>query len=117
MLVYIPVSYDDSDYRPSWTGNNTYPTVTIRGIFDSEEKALASVKGWHCEDDYDIETRYFEDDDGEELFFDSFDIDYEDKHLYLWGRNGNGDYKLNEVVDEDWSAVWDEHGYLGVTDY
>lgn len=118
MTVYIPASYEDEDYRPSWTGNSTYPTVTIRGIFDSYEKAEHSIKGWACKDDYVIEERYFEDDDGEELYFDSFDIDYDDKYLYVWGKeNGNGYYKLNEVTDEDYSAVYDEHGQLGVTDY
>lgn len=117
MTVYIPTSYDDYDYRPSWTGNCTYPTVTIRGIFDSEEKAIAAVKGWHCEDDCRIETRYFEDDDGEELFFDCFDIDFEGGYLYVWGKEEYGEYELNEIVDEEYSAVWDEKGQLGVTDY
>lgn len=30
MYIYMPVSLDPRDYRPSWTGNNTYATATIR---------------------------------------------------------------------------------------
>ena len=39
MYVYVPATFDSHDYRPSWTGNEYYATVTIRGIFDSIEKA------------------------------------------------------------------------------
>ena len=39
MIFYTPATFDDRDWRPSWTGNYEYPTVTIRGIFDSLEKA------------------------------------------------------------------------------
>ena len=42
MTFYIPASFNDADYAPSWTGNRTYPTVTIRGIFDSMEKGFPS---------------------------------------------------------------------------
>lgn len=44
-IYYIPAVRDNEDYTPSWTGNYTYPTISIRGIFDSEEKAKESIKG------------------------------------------------------------------------
>lgn len=37
-IYCIPAVRDNEDYTPSWTGNYTYPTISIRGIFDSEEK-------------------------------------------------------------------------------
>jgi len=112
MLVYIPASFEDEDYRPSWTGNNTYPTVTIRGIFESYELAEAAASNWDI-DDYTILERYCGEDDEE---YNSFDIDYEDGSFGVWGVE-NGYYTLNEIVDEEWSAVWDEDRALGVTDY
>ena len=53
MLVYVPAAFDDDDYGPSWTGNDTYPTVTIRGIFESYELAEAAAQNWKV-DDYEI---------------------------------------------------------------
>lgn len=110
MFIYIPTHYEDDDVRPSWTGNNTYPTLAIRGIFDSEEKAIKAVKNWQYEDDYDIEVKEIEDENAE-----CFCIDY-DGYLSVWSSN-YGEYDLNEVVDEDFSAVYDEFGQLGVSDY
>lgn len=117
MMFYIPTSFEERDYRPSWTGNNTYPTATIRGIFDSEIKAKIALKNWHCLDDYEILEHWIEDDElPENLNEISFDIYLEDTYLYIYA-NDNGEYKLNEVVDEEWSVVYDEEGALGVTDY
>lgn len=109
MFIYVPTHYESRDYRPSWTGNNWYPTATIRGIFDSEEKAIKAVDNWQYEDDYDMEIREVEDN------AESFDIDY-DSYLSIWGSDC-GDYDLNIVVDEDFSAVYDKYGWLGVSDY
>lgn len=116
MLVYIPATFDDDDYRPSWTGNNSYPTVTIRGIFESYELAEAAAQNWKV-DDYEILEHYvgYCDDDDDKTY-EYFDIDYEEKSLNVWAVN-SGYYKLNEIVDEEWSAVWDEDRALGVTDY
>lgn len=117
MTVYVPASFDDNDYRPSWTGNNTYPTVTIRGIFDSIEKAEAAVEGWACEGDYTIKTfDLYDEDEDKELYYSRFSIDY-DGSLYVFGDDKWGAYALNEIVDEPYSAVYDEDGDLGVTDY
>lgn len=117
MTIYVPASYDGNDYRPSWTGNNSYPTVTIRGIFDSMEKAKAATEGWACADDYTIETFYlYDEDEGKELYYSKFSIDY-DGSLYVFGDNKWGAYELNEIVDEPYSAVYDIEGALGVTDY
>lgn len=119
MMIYIPASFDEHDYRPSWTGNNAYPTVTIRGIFDSEIKAKIALKKWHCLRDYEILERWIDDDElPENLDKISFDISLEETYLYIWlNKDGNGEYKLNEIVYEGWSAVYDENGALGVSDY
>ena len=111
MIIYIPASFCDEDYTPSWTGNNAYPTVTIRGIFDSEELAMKAIKNWHCEDDCNILVREIESENAER-----FRIDYEDGCFSVW-EDKYGEYGLNEVVDEEYSAVWDEFQQLGVTDY
>lgn len=118
MTLYIPASFCDEDYRPSWTGNNSYPTATIRGIFSTEEKAKEAIKGWDCEDDCEILERWFEEfnEYGEKILDDSFDIDYDDGYLYIWSAK-HGYYELDKVVDEPYSAVYDENGDLGVTDW
>jgi hypothetical protein len=111
MTYFIPASFNDEDYAPSWTGNYTYPTVTIRGIFDSYEKAKESIKGWRFADDCVIITRELGDDNE---IIESFDISYEEKYFDIWRDEI---YKLNEIVDEEYSAVYDEFQDLGVTDY
>lgn len=113
-VYFVPASFEDEDYRPSWTGNNSYPTVTIRGIFDTYEKALKAVHGWECEDTCEILERYCGDDDE---IVEYFDIDYQDMELGVWKGDEHSCYKLNKIVNEDWSAVYDEEGALGVTDW
>ena len=122
-IYYIPAICEDS-YAPSWTGNSTYPIIAIRGIFDSREKAKESIKGWQYEDNDNIGiiTYYFEPDEEDEEDSDheepkAFNIDYNYKILTLEPNNIYGDYKINEVVNEEYSAVWDEYEQLGVTDY
>ena len=128
MMFYIPYVTDDDDYTPSWTGNIGYPTITIRGIFTTEEKAKASISGWKYENDnYDIMNYYIDDEYIEEYFSDreddeikeikAFDIDYEEKNLTVFIDNHYGNYDIDKSYDEDYSAVYDEHGYLGFTDY
>ena len=112
MIVYVPATFDDHDYNPSWTGNNAYPTITIRGIFDSYKLAEAAAKDWNV-DSYIILEKYCGDDD---QFYEAFDIDYENHELAVWGVTC-GRYTLNEVVEEIYSAVWDENRALGVTDW
>lgn len=120
-IYYIPAVRDNEDYTPSWTGNYTYPTISIRGIFDSEEKAKESIKGWRYEDSDDIViiTYYFEpnEEDNSQEEPKAFNINYDYKELTLEPDNEYGDYKINEVVNEEYSAVWDEDGALGVTDW
>lgn len=116
MIVYAPATFDDDDYRPSWTGNDTYPTVTIRGIFESYELAEAAAQNWEVDDYIITEHRVGRCEDDEDTVYENFDIDYEGKSLDVWAHD-SGYYKLNEIVDEEWSAVWDENGALGVTDY
>ena len=111
MIIYIPVSFCDEDYTPSWTGNNAYATVTIRGIFDSKELAMRAIKNWQCADDCNILVREIENKNAK-----CFRIDYEDGCFSVW-EDKYGGYGLNEVVDEEYSAVWDEFQQLGVTDY
>ena len=116
MLVYVPATFEDDDYRPSWTGNNAYPTVTIRGIFESYELAEAAAANWEV-DDYEIlehHVGYVGEDDNK--IYKHFNIDYEEETLSIWVCD-NGYYDLNEIVDEEWSAVWDEDRAIGVTDY
>lgn len=111
MIIYIPASFCDEDYAPSWTGNNTYPTVTIRGIFDSEKLAIEAIEGWRYEDDCNILVREIENENAA-----CFCIDYEDAYFSVY-EDKYGEYGLNEVVDEEYSAVWDEFRRLGITDY
>jgi hypothetical protein len=113
MLVYIPATFEDEDYGPSWTGNNSYPTVTIRGIFESYELAEAAAANWKTDNYITIIECYCGEDD---VTYNSFDIDYEGGSLGVWGA-ALGYYELNEIVDEEWSAVWDKDRALGVTDY
>ena len=113
MIFYIPASFDDEDYRPSWTGNYTYPTITIRGIFDSREKAEKSIEDWRCSYDCEILERYIDDD----IVATRFDIDYQNKDFDIYVDKNYGKYRLNEIVDEDYSAVYDEEQMLGVYDY
>ena len=114
MLYYVPATFEENDYRPSWTGNSCYSTVTIRGIFDTYEKAEDAAKNWDCDNYCTINTFDIEEEDDEEEA--TFDFDYDGGHLCIWKENC-GYYKLNEIVDEDYSAVYDEYGQLGVTDY
>lgn len=111
MTVYIPASFCEDDYRPSWTGNYTYPTVAIRGIFDSLERAERSIEGWDCADDYEILEREVNDEAT------SFDISLKEDYLTIWSTDEYGDYKLNEIVNEEYSAVYDADGDLGVNDW
>lgn len=110
MTVYIPTSFCEEDYTPSWTGNYTYPTVTIRGIFDSLKKAEQSIDRWNCADDYDILEREVDDEAT------SFDISLDEDYLSVWNSE-RGEYGLNEIVDEEYSAVYDADGDLGVNDW
>jgi hypothetical protein len=112
MIIYAPAHFEERDYRPSWIGNNWYPTATIRGIFDSEEKAIEALKDWEYMEDYDMLIRDIE----EEEEITSFDIDYDDGYLYIWSCV-SGDYNLNEIVDESYSAVYDPEHLIGVSDY
>lgn len=120
-IYYIPAVRNDEDYEPSWTGNNAYPTISIRGIFDSEEKAKENIKGWRYEnsDDIEIIEYYFEPDeeDNSQEETKAFNINYDYKELTLIPDNEHGYYEINEIVDESYSEVWDEDGALGVTDY
>lgn len=110
MKVYIPASFCEEDYTPSWTGNYAYPTVTIRGIFESSEKAERSIKNWNRASDCMILVR--EVDDGSL----SFNIDLEEDYLSVQAIK-HGEYGLNKIVDEEYSAVYDENGDLGVNDW
>lgn len=122
-VYYVPAICEDS-YAPSWTGNSTYPIIAIRGIFDSEEKAKESIKGWQYEDNDNIViiTCYFEPDEENEEDNDqenpkAFNINYDYKELTLMPDNEHGYYEINGIVDESYSEVWDEDGALGVTDW
>ena len=128
MVFYIPYVTDEHDYSPSRTGNTAYPTITIRGIFTSKDLAYASITDWKYEYyDYDIMEYYIDDECIEEHFSDceddeekeikAFDIDYEEKELTLFINNEHGYYEIDKTYNEDYSAAYDEHGYLGVTDY
>lgn len=116
MTFYIPASFDDDDYAPSWTGNQSYPTVTIRGIFDTMEKATQALKGWNFADTCEILERDINDDNLPDNPV--FSIDYYGNHgLAIWWSDKYGRYELNEIVNEEYSAVYDENGDLGVTDW
>ena len=133
MIFYIPYVTDEHDYSPSWTGNTAYPTITIRGIFTSKDLAYASITDWKYEYyDYDIMEYYIDDEYIEDYFLDkyeedeeeretkeikAFNIDYENHTLTLFIDNEHGYYETDKIYNEDYSAVYDEHGYLGVTDY
>ena len=110
MTVYIPASFCEDDFRPSWTGNYTYSTVTIRGIFDSLEKANQAIKNWNCADDCTILEREVNDESS------SFDISLDEDSFTVWATE-HGEYGLNEIVDEEYSAIYDEDGDLGVNDW
>ena len=110
MTVYIPASFCEEDYRPSWTGNYTYSTVTIRGIFDSLEKAEQAIENWNCVDDCTILEREVCDESS------LFDISLDEDSFTVWTAE-HGDYGLNEIVDEEYSAVYDANGDLGVNDW
>lgn len=113
--LYIPYMRDDEDYSPSFTGNETYPTVAIRGVFDSYEKALDALKGWRYEDCYDgIEECTISIEEGKEI--ETFDINYDNCELDIY-LSEYGGYVLNESYDEEYSAVYDEEHLLGVYDW
>lgn len=110
MTVYIPASFYEENYRPSWTGNYTYSTVTIRGIFDSLEKAEQAIKNWNYADDCEILEREVSDGSS------SFDISLDEDSFTVWAAE-HGEYGLNEIIDEEYSAIYDENGDLGVNDW
>ena len=115
MTFYIPASFDDANYAPSWTGNQSYPTVTIRGIFDTMEKATRALEGWDFADSCNILERELDDDNLPDDL--AFSIDYDgDYGLTIW-PDEHGYYELNKIVNEEYSAVYDENGDLGVTDW
>lgn len=112
MMYYIPAVRDDNNYAPSWTGNYSYPTISIRGIFDSREKAEESIHNWRYENSSDIEIieYWFESDE----VLDAFNIDYSYRNLTL---EEGCDYKVNECYDEEYSELWDANRTLGFCDY
>ena len=112
MKIYIPASFCNKDYRPSWTGNYSYQTVTIRGIFDSKELAINSIQDWCCKDDCEILEQEIEDENAKR-----FCLDYDNACLSIYVDSEYGYYNLNEIVNEEYSEVWDEFNSLGVTDY
>ena len=113
---YVPCYFTDEDYRPSWTGNATYDTVTIRGVFSTREEAETAMKDWDTQgEDAFIREIYCDDEGDEEIK--GFDIDYEDKCLTVWINNSYPDYIVDEIYDEEFSAVYDPNHWLGVTDY
>ena len=111
MKIYIPAYFCDEDYSPSWTGNYSYQTVTIRGIFDSKELAINSIQDWCCKDDCEILEKEIEDENAK-----CFSLDYDNAYLSVF-VDEYGYYNLNEIVNEEYSEVWDEFNSLGVTDY
>lgn len=72
---------------------------------------MKAIKDWCCKDDCNILVKEIENENAE-----CFCIDYEDAYLSVW-EDKHGEYKLNEIVDEEYSAVWDEFQQIGVTDY
>ena len=130
---YVPCYFTDEDYRPSWTGNATYATVTIRGVFSTREKAEAAMKDWNTQGEYatirEIDFNDEEEDSYSPVIYKNdyeeegnkeikgFDIDYEDKCLTVWVNNDYPDYNVDEIYDEEFSAVYDPNHWLGVTDY
>lgn len=114
MIVYVPTYFDECNYEPSWTGNHYYPTVTIRGIFDSLDKAEKAIEDWIYKEECAILIR--EIDEEEENEIKGFDLDYSN-HVLEIIVNNYCTYKLNEIITESWSAVYDEEGLLGVSDY
>lgn len=118
MYVYIPSHYVKKNYAPSWTGNFYYPTMAIRGIFDSLEKATKSIENWRYKYDYEILERWIDTENINNVEKLTFDIQLEEDYLYVnIVSNDNGDYVINELVDEDYSVYYDENNYLGVIDY
>lgn len=130
MVFYVPTHFEKDDYAPSWTGNYKYDTISIRGIFDSMEKAEAEAnnKNWRYNNNYTILTFSIEDEEEDDEEEDdeeeedekeesiNFNIDYSDKTPFL-SIEINGKYSLNNVIDEAYSAVYDPKQNLGVTDY
>ena len=119
MVYYIPAVRDDENYAPSWTGNYSYPTISIRGIFDSREKAEESIHNWRYENSSDIEIieeYWFEEDEEDEAEEKptAFNIDYSYGDLTLYEGNY---YKVNECYNEEYSALWDANRTLGFCDY
>lgn len=120
MYIYMPVSFDPRDYRPSWTGNYTYATATIRGFFSTQEKAEAAIRGWDCENDCDIRQLYFDSEYVDDFSPQSFDISLKGTYyveVVPYEDPTEGDYKIDEIVNEPYSAVYDPDCALGVTDY
>lgn len=118
MYVYIPSHYVKKNYAPSWTGNFYYPTMTIRGIFDSLEKATKSIENWKYKYDCKILERWIDIENINNVEKLTFDIQLIEDYLYInIASNDNGDYVINELVDEDYSVYYDKNNYLGVIDY
>ena len=111
MKIYIPAYFCDEDYSPSWTGNYAYQTVTIRGIFDIKELAINAIQDWCYKDYCEILEQEIEDENAE-----CVSLDYDNACLSVYVDKYGG-YNLNEIVNEEYSVVWDEFNSLGVTDY
>ena len=77
----------------------------------SKELAINSIKDWWCKDDCEILEQEIEDENAE-----CFSLDYDNACLSVF-VNEYGYYNLNEIVNEEYSEVWDEFNSLGVTDY
>ena len=114
MIVYVPTYYDECNCAPSWMGNYCYPTVTIRGIFDSAEKAERAIENWRYKQECRVEVRELDITEDEKI--EGMEINY-DSHVLEIIIGNYCDYELNKEYDEPYSAVYDKEGYLGVSDY
>lgn len=89
--IYFVYTLNENDSRPSPTGEYTYTTVSVCGVFSTKEKAIEAAEAWYVPNDKIIISERYIEDFGEHLeeiiynpTFSIYDIiDTEDKDIKL----------------------------------
>ena len=117
MTVYVPTYYESDSTAPSWTGNYNYPIVAIRGVFSSKEEAKKSIRGWRYENQYfEMEVFEFDERCEKDSSLTTFFLDFDGWEMSIL-PDKYGKYALDEIVNEEYSAYYDEYERLGNEDF
>lgn len=112
---YLVCEINDNDYTPSWTGNFTYTTAKIKGIFSNLQKAEQALQLWtNCEHPIIKKFNIWVQENTQKLIFDIyFDLNGE---ICLY-TNDIG-YILDKIYEpKEYDICYDPEHFLGNDDF